>query len=74
MFEIVVLPEQAYRVVQHIPNAFENKQYSFSIILDVKEAFYLLWLYGILQLKSLLPIGQYLLLKSYLLDRSFMVG
>jgi len=33
-------PEQAHRVVQHILDAFENKQHSnFAIFLDFKEAF-----------------------------------
>ncbi|KAH8295978.1 hypothetical protein KR018_005336, partial [Drosophila ironensis] len=67
-------PEQAHRVVKHILTAFENKQYSSAIFLDVKEAFDRVWHYGLLhKLKSLLPTGQFLLMKSYLLDRSFMV-
>jgi len=67
-------PEQPHRVVQHILDAFEIKHYSSAIFLDVKEAFDRVWHDGLLyKLKSLLPTSQYLLLKSYLLDRSFMV-
>jgi len=67
-------PEQVHRAVQHILDAFENKQYSSAIFLDVKEAFDRVWHDGLLyKLKSLLPTSHFLLLKSYLLDRSFMV-
>jgi len=46
-------PEQAHRVVQHILDAFENKQYSSAIFLDVKEAFDRVWHDGLLyKLKS----------------------
>jgi len=67
-------PEQAHRVTQYILGAFENKQYSSAVFLDVKEAFDRVWHDGLLfKLKTLQPTAQYLLLKSYLLERNFMV-
>jgi len=49
-------PEQAHRVTQNILGAFENKQYSSAVFLDVKEAFERVWHDGLLlKLKTLLP-------------------
>ena len=67
-------PEQIHRIVQTILSAFETKQYCSAVFLDVKQAFDKVWHKGLLyKLKTLLPSPFYLLLKSYLSNRSFRV-
>lgn len=68
-------PEQCHRVVKTIRDALENRQYCSSVFLDVKQAFDRVWHNGLLhKLKQLLPAPFYLLLKSYLNERSFYVN
>jgi len=71
---VLGISEQAHRVTQHVLGAFENKQYSSAVFLDVKDAFDRVRHDGLLfKLKTKLPTAQYLLVKSYLLKRNFMV-
>lgn len=68
-------PEQCHRVVNVIRDALEKKSYCSSVFLDVKQAFDRVWHQGLLyKLKHLLPTPFYLLLKSYLHERSFFVN
>lgn len=68
-------PEQCHRVVKVIREALENKCYCSAVFLDVKQAFDRVWHEGLLfKLKNTLPAPFYLLLKSYLHERSFYVS
>lgn len=68
-------PEQCHRVVRVIRDALEKQQYSSAVFLDVKQAFDRVWHNGLLyKLKQILPAPFYVLLKSYLNDRSFYVN
>ena len=67
-------PEQVHRIVQKILHTFEYKQYCSAVFLDIKQAFDKVWHKGLLcKLKNLLPAPYYMLLKSYLSERSFYV-
>ena len=66
--------QQGLRVVDHISSALENKQYCTGAFLDVAQAFDRVWHDGLLfKLKTHLPQSLYLVLKSYLSNRSFQV-
>lgn len=67
-------PEQCHRVVNVIRNALETKQYCSAVFLDVKQAFDRVWHPGLAyKLKMILPAPYYLVLKSFLEQRSFYV-
>lgn len=68
-------PEQCHRVVNVIRNCLERKEYCSSVFLDVKQAFDKVWHEGLLfKLKHFLPTPFYLLIKSYLRERTFYVN
>lgn len=66
--------EQVHRVVHYITAAFEAKQYCPAIFIDVSQAFDKVWHEGLLlKLKQCLPDTFYVILKSYLQERHFLV-
>lgn len=66
--------EQVHRIVQIIQNSLEAKETCTGVFLDVKQAFDKVWHPGLLyKLKKVVPHPLYLLLKSYLQERSFYV-
>jgi retron-type reverse transcriptase len=66
--------EQTYRVVQQIHEALETKQYCSVAFLDISQAFDRVWHIGLLyKLRRALPLNYFLLLKSYILSRHFLV-
>jgi len=66
--------EQIHRVVRKINNALENREYCSAVFLDITQAFDKVWHTGLLyKIKKLLPHNYYLLLKSYLEDRHFLI-
>ena len=66
--------EQAHRLVSHITQWLENKEYSPTVFLDVSQAFDRVWHDGLVyKLSNLLPAARCELIKDYLSDRSFMV-
>ncbi|EDV95497.1 GH19634 [Drosophila grimshawi] len=68
-----IVGKQVSRVEQQVLEALKNKQYSSAVFLDIQQAFDRVWHDGLLfKLESLLTSAQYLLLRSYLLGRSFM--
>lgn len=65
--------EQAHRVVQRILSSFEEKQYCGAIFLDAEKAFDSVWTEGLLyKIKVQVP-RFFLILKSFLTNRSFAV-
>ncbi|KAL4113923.1 hypothetical protein QTP88_017475 [Uroleucon formosanum] len=63
---------QLHRVVDHISLAFESKHVCIGVFLDIAQAFDRVWHPGLLfKLKSFLPALYYLLIKSYLNQRTF---
>ena len=65
---------QLHRVTDFISSALETKKYCSGVFLDVAKAFDTVWHQGLLfKLKKILPAPYYLLLKSYLENRSFKV-
>ncbi|KAL4127024.1 hypothetical protein QTP88_011222 [Uroleucon formosanum] len=65
---------QLHRVADTISTALETKKYCAGVFLDVAKAFDTVWHDGLLfKLKTLFPAPYYLLLKSYLDNRTFMV-
>lgn len=63
---------QLHRVVDQISSAFESKKICIGIFLDIAQAFDRVWHPGLLfKLKSFLPAPYYLLIKSYLNQRTF---
>ncbi|KAL4143116.1 hypothetical protein QTP88_005482 [Uroleucon formosanum] len=65
---------QIYRIVDKIASSFETKNFCPGVFLDVSQAFDRVWHTGLLfKLKMFLPTPLYLLTKSYLQDRSFLV-
>ena len=63
---------QLHRVVDQISLAFESKKICVGIFLDIAQAFDRVWHPGLLfKLKSFLPAPYYLLIKSYLNQRTF---
>lgn len=66
--------QQCHRIINEISSAFETKQYCCAVFLDVSQAFDRVWHAGLLfKLKRILPDSLYLLIKSYLENRSFKV-
>jgi hypothetical protein len=66
--------EQTHRIVQRINEALENKQYCSAAFLDISEAFNKVWHTGLLyKLRQSLPLNYFLILKSYLHSRHFLV-
>lgn len=66
--------EQVHRVVNKISSDFEEKRYCSAVFLDVGQAFDKVWHTGLLyKLKRMLPINYFLILKSYLADRHFLI-
>lgn len=66
--------EQVHRIVRKINNDLEEKRYCSAIFLDISQAFDKVWHSGLLyKIKKYLPHKFYLLLKSYITDRYFLV-
>ncbi|KAL4142032.1 hypothetical protein QTP88_004564 [Uroleucon formosanum] len=65
---------QLHRVVALIASSLETKKYCCAVFLDVAQAFDSVWHTGLLyKLKKIFPAPYYLLLKSYIENRSFNV-
>jgi len=65
---------QLHRVADTISAALETKKYCAGVFLDVAKAFDTVWHDGLLfKLKNIFPAPLYLILKSYLTNRSFNV-
>lgn len=65
---------QIHRIVEKIASSFETKNVCPGVFLDVSQAFDHVWHTGLLfKLKMFLPTPLYLLSKSYLQNRSFLV-
>lgn len=64
---------QLNRITQYVKNGFENKLYTASVFLDVKQAFDKVWLQGLLFKLMEIQVPAYLLyiISSYLTNRSF---
>jgi hypothetical protein len=66
--------EQTHRIVQRINEALENKQYCSAAFLDISQAFDKVWHTGLLyKLWQSLPLNYFLILKSCLHSRHFLV-
>ena len=66
--------EQINRVYQYARNSLEKKQYCTAVFIDVTQAFDKIWHQGLLyKLKKMLLHSFFPLLKSYVLNRYFMV-
>jgi hypothetical protein len=66
--------EQTHQVVRKINEALENKQYCSAAFLDISQAFDKVWHTGLLyKLRRSLPLNYFLILKSYLHNRHFLV-
>jgi hypothetical protein len=66
--------EQMHRIVQRINKALENKQYCSAVFLDISQAFDKVWHTGLLyKLRQFLSLNYFLILKSYLHSRHFLV-
>jgi hypothetical protein len=66
--------EQTHRIVQRINEAFENKQYCSAAFLYISQAFDKVWHTGLLyKLRRYLPLNYFLISKSYLHSRHFLV-
>jgi hypothetical protein len=66
--------EQTYRIVRRIDAALENKQYCSAAFLDISQEFDKVQNSGILyKLRLSLPLNYFLVLKSYLHRRHFLV-
>lgn len=65
---------QIHRITEKISASFETKQYCPGVFLDISQAFDRVWHDGLLfKLKHFLPPPYYLIIKSYLENRSFSV-
>jgi len=65
---------QLHRVVDSIATSLETKKYCSAVFLDVAQAFDSVWHAGLLyKLKKIYPAPYYLLLKSFIENRSFKV-
>lgn len=65
---------QIHRLTDKIASSFENKKYCPGVFLDVAQAFDRVWHDGLLyKLKKFLPAPYYLLIRSYLQNRTFSV-
>jgi hypothetical protein len=66
--------EQTHRIIQRINKALENKQYCSAAFLDISQAFNKIWHTGLLyKLRRSLTLKYFLILKSYLHSRHFLV-
>jgi len=66
--------QQIARVTQFILEAFERKEYCSAVFLDISEAFDRVWHEGLLlKLAKILPYNLYIILESYLTNRTFEV-
>jgi hypothetical protein len=66
--------EQTHRIVPRINEALENKQYCSATFLDISQAFNKVWNTGLLyKLRRSLLLNDFLILKSYLHSRHFLV-
>jgi len=66
---------QLHRVVDTISVSLEMKHYCAAVFLDVAQAFDRVWFDGLLfKLKRFLPVPYFLLAKSYLSDRTFIIS
>jgi retron-type reverse transcriptase len=66
--------EQAHRLVNKIHNDLENKRYCSAVFIDISQAFDKVWHTGLFyKLKRIFPHPTYMILKSYLTDRTFQV-
>jgi hypothetical protein len=66
--------EQTHRIVQQINEALEYKQYYSAAFLDITQALGKAWHTGLLyNLKLSLPVNYFLILKSYLQNKHFLV-
>ena len=66
--------EQVHRIVRKINNDLERKRYCSAVFIDVSQAFDKVWHLGLLyKIRKYLPHKYYLLLKSYITDRHFLV-
>jgi hypothetical protein len=69
-----ILVEQMHRIVQKINEALETNQYCSAAFLDISQAFDKVWHTGLLyKLRQSLPLNYYLILKSYMHSRYFLV-
>lgn len=65
-------PEQCHRVVNFIIDSFERREYCSAVFLDIQQAFDKVWHHGLLyKIKKIFPSPIYLILKSYLANRSY---
>lgn len=66
--------QQLFRVTQFILKSFESRKFCSAVYIDISEAFDRVWHEGLLsKLVKLLPYSLYLVLQSYLRDRTFLV-
>jgi hypothetical protein len=66
--------EQTHQIIQRINEALENKQYCSAAFLDISQAFNKVWHTGLLyKLRRSLPLNYFLILKSYLHSRHFLI-
>jgi hypothetical protein len=66
--------QQSHRIANIISKALNNKQYCTAVFLDIAQAFDKVWHPGLLfKIKKLLPSHYFLLLRSCLRNRSFVV-
>jgi hypothetical protein len=66
--------ERTHRIVQSINKHLENKQYCSAAFLDISQAFDKVWHTGLLyKLRWSLPLNYFLIIKSYLHSRHFLV-
>jgi retron-type reverse transcriptase len=66
--------EQTHCVVRKIHEAFETKQYCSAAFLDISQAFDKVWHTGLqYKIRQILPLNYFLLIKSYLQNRHFLV-
>jgi retron-type reverse transcriptase len=66
--------DQTHRISQRMNEALENKQYCSAAFLDISQAFDKIWHTGLLyKLRRSLPPNYFLILKSYLRSRHFLV-
>ena len=64
--------EQVHRIVNKIYNDLENKRYCSAAFIDISQAFNKVWHAGLFyKLKCAFPHPAYMILKSYLTDRTF---
>jgi hypothetical protein len=72
--ERLTIIEQIYRIVQRINGAPENKQYYSAAFLDILQAFDTCMAHRTpVQFKTVLPLNNFILVKSYLRNRHVLV-